>query len=208
MLPRLAYREFHEQTNTAATVLVLMAEFGLEQPNLDQPRQELLLHGLIQRGAYQEGRGLLLGNALGRLSDAGLLWTVLHDPARTAALENRVRSWVPDYHFELLQDLGAAAQPWGTLDSVFRDNARVLLIESRHSIRGLRAHLLLARRARRLHVMNSFTGRNHAYDAGAFAAHLASPVSAGAVAFAGSQYLYTGLAVRVWSRAAGARKIF
>ena len=59
MLPRFAYRQFHDQTNIAATISVLLAEFGLLPLDITKPRQELTLHGLLQRGIYREDRGLL-----------------------------------------------------------------------------------------------------------------------------------------------------
>ena len=77
MAPRIAYRQFHDQTNVAVTTAVLLAEFGLADLDITRPRQELTLHGLIQRGLYEEDRGMLLRNALRYLSTAGLKWTVL-----------------------------------------------------------------------------------------------------------------------------------
>ena len=202
MIPCLAYRQFHEQTNTAAAAVVLLAEFGLIAPPEAKSGQELTLHGLVQRGVYDGGRGLVLHHMLGYFSDFGLQYTVLHDAARTAALQNHVRRWLPDFEFRVFQDLREQGATWESLDAVFADEARLLLVEARHSIRDFRTHVLLARRAGHLHVMNPETGRDHICNRRAFASHLASPVSAGAVSFAGSQYLYTGVAIRVWKQTA------
>ena len=199
MLARIAYRQFHEQTNIATVTTVLLAEFGLQGLDASQPRQDLSLHGLIQRGSYQEDRGYLLGKALRYLADAGLQWSLVHDTGRTAALRNHIRRSVPDFEFRFCHDIGSAADPGLHLDSAFRDDARLLLVEARQSIRGLPVHVLLVRREGGLcYVMNSHTGQDQPYETGRLAAHLATPIGAGAVAFAGQQYLYTGVAARVW----------
>jgi len=198
MLPRLAYRQFHDQTNVAAAVSVVMAEFGVFPLDTSKPRQELTLHGLFQRGLYAEDRGLLLRNALRHLAVAGLHWTLVHDAPRTAALENRVKSVRPDFRFQLFQDLKSPAESGLHLESALSDDARLLLVEARPSLRGLPLHVLVVRRDAGLcYVMNSQTGDDHACELGNVAAHLASPVSMGPVSFAGLQYLYTGIAVRV-----------
>src|SRR5579864_4908622 len=88
MTPCFAYRQFHEQTNTAAAVLVVLAEFGMAEFSARKRGQELTLHGLLQRGTFDAARGILLRNALRSFSDAGLQYAVMHDPARTAALQN------------------------------------------------------------------------------------------------------------------------
>jgi hypothetical protein len=201
MLPRFTYRHVHDQTNVAVTTTVLLAEFGLVQLDTSKPRQELTLHGLLQRGLYREERGLLLRNALRHLSVAGLKYSVLHDAARTAAIENRIRRETPEFEFQFFRDLATQGETGLHLDSVFSDDARLLIVDVRHSTRGMPIHVLLARReGPTCYVMNSHTGQDHAYQPVHLAAHLASPVGAGAVSFAGLQYLYTGIAVRVWQR--------
>jgi hypothetical protein len=201
MLSRFAYRQFHDQTNVAATMSVLLAEFGVMPLDASKPRQELTLHGLLQRGVYSEDRGLVLRNALRHVSAAGLKWLVLHDPARTAAVANRVRREVPDFEFQFFRDLGAQAEAAFHLDSVFSDDARLLLVDARHSRHGVPVHVLLVRReGATCYVMNSQSGEDHLCEPAQLAAHLASPVSAGAVSFAGRQYLYTGIAVRIWNK--------
>lgn len=199
MLPRVSYRQFHDQTNVAVATAVVLAEFGLIGLDPSRPRQELTLHGIIQRGLYAEDRGMLLRNALRQLSVAGLNWILMHDTARTAAIQNRVRGAYPDYDFRFFVDLKSPAEAGFHLESVFSDDARLLLVEARPSIRGVPVHVLLVRREGELcYVMNSHTGQDHAYEIGHLAAHLASPVSMGPVSFAGLQYLYTGIAVRIW----------
>jgi hypothetical protein len=199
MLPRIAYRQFHDQTNTATVAMVLMAEFGLAQIETGERRQELTLHGMIQSGLYAEDRGLLLRNALRYVSDAGLKWTPLQDGSRTASVQSHLQRWVPDFEFRFAGDLGSPCQPWPHLDVVFSDEARLLLVDARHSVRGLPVHLLLVRReGDRCFVMNSQMGRDHECSTESLSAHLGSPVGAGAVGFAGLQYLFTGVGIRVW----------
>jgi len=199
MLSRLAYRQFHDQTNVAVATSVVLAEFGLTTLDSSRPRQELTLHGLIQRGNYAEDRGMLLRNALRYLATAGLNYAILHDAGRTAALQHRVRSVSPDYAFQFFGDLKSPAEPGFILEHVFSDDARLLLVEARPSVRGLPMHVLLVRREGGLYyVMNSQSGEDHAYEPGHVAMHLASPVRMGPVSFAGQQYLYTGIAVRIW----------
>jgi hypothetical protein len=199
MLPRVAYRQFHDQTNVAVATSVLLAEFGLMELDIARPRQELTLNGLLQRGLYAEDRGTLLRNALRHLSVAGLNWIVMHDALRTAAIETRVRCHAPDFEFRYFQDLQSPANAGLHLESALSGDARLLLVEARPSLRGLPVHVLLVRREGELcYVMNSHTGQDHGYEIGHVAAHLASPVAAGPVSFGGLQYLYTGIAVRIW----------
>src|SRR5579862_5134470 len=101
MLPCLAYRQMHEQTNVAAAAMVVLAEFGLGQLDVEKRGQELTLNGLIQRGRFDESRGQVLGEALRLLSNRGLRWSVLHDAARTAAVAGMMRQWVPDFEMRL-----------------------------------------------------------------------------------------------------------
>src|SRR5438270_12157477 len=117
MLTRVAYRQFHDQTNVAVATSVVLAEFGLVGIDLSKPRQELTLHGLIQRGIYAEDRGLVLRNALRYLAVAGLQWTVLHDAARTAAIETRIKNAEPDYTFQFFRDLKSPADSGLHLES-------------------------------------------------------------------------------------------
>jgi hypothetical protein len=195
----MSYRQFHDQTNVAVAAWVVMAEFGMATLDTSKPRQELTLHGLIQRGIYAEDRGMVLHNALRHLGAAGLNWTLMHDAARTAALQERVRSATPDYTFQFFGDLKSPAEGGLHLESVLSDDARVLLVESRPSVRGVPVHVLVARREGDLcYVMNSHTGQDHAYEIGHVASHLAAPISMGPMSFAGLQYIYTGIAVRIW----------
>ena len=197
-LPRFAYRQFHDQSNTAAAALVILAEFGLVQLDSDKRGQEMQLHGLLQRGLYQESRGWLLRNALRHLGGAGLSSTILHDPTRTASLQVRLTAADPEFKFQFDEDLGVHAGRALALEKDAANDARVLLVEARHDTRGLPIHILLARReGESYYVMNTATGQDHKYDAAQVAAHLASPVGAGAIGFAGRQYFYTGIAVRI-----------
>jgi hypothetical protein len=198
MLPRLPYRQFHDQTNVAVAVSVVLAEFGLIPLDTSKPRQELTLHGLFQRGPYAEDRGMLLRYALRHLAVCGLKWTLSHDASRTAALENRVKAVTPDFRFQLFKDLKSPAESGLHLESALSDDARLLLVEAQPSLRSVPTHVLVVRQEGPLcYVMNSHTGADHECQVGHVAAHLATPVSMGPVSFAGMQYLYTGIAVRV-----------
>jgi RimJ/RimL family protein N-acetyltransferase len=202
--PRMAYRQFHDYTNAAATAMVVLGELGARPFIQSEPRQELKLHGFVQRGLYQESRGLALRAILQQFREAGLNWYVLHDTNRTAQLRQRLSAMMPGFEYRFFEDLQSPGAGWDELEAVFSDDARVILVEARHSIRGLPIHLLLARRdGDRYFVMNSYTGENHEYDEGQMKSHFATPVSAGAVQFAGSQYLFTGIGVRVWSGRGG-----
>ena len=199
MAPRIAYRQFHDQTNIAVATAVLLAEFGLADFDISRPQQELTLHGLIQRGLYEEGRGMLLRNALRYLAVAGLKWTLIHDAARTAAIQSRVRTAMPDFEFRFVSDLKSPAEAGLHLDTALSGSGRLLLVEARHSMRDVPVHVLLVRREGDVcYVMNSHTGQDYAYELGHVAAHVTAPVSMGPVSFAGLQYLYTGVAVRIW----------
>jgi len=199
MAQRFAYRQFHDHTNVAVNTAVLLAEFGLASLDIAQPRQELTLHGLLQRGLYREDRGMLLKNALRHLSVAGLKWAVFHDVPRAREVENRVKQIDPEYEFQFFRDLATQGEQGLHLDTVLSSDARLLLVDVRHSTRGLPVHVLLARREGEMcYVMNSQTGEDYASGLGHLAAHMTSPVGFGAVSFAGQQYLYTGIAVRIW----------
>src|SRR5579864_2352340 len=105
MTPCLAYRQFHEETNTAAATLVVLAEFGMLDLSPEKRGQELTLHGLLQRGRFDAARGDGLRHALHAFADAGLQYAVMHDPARTAALQGHFRRWLPEFEFRLFADL-------------------------------------------------------------------------------------------------------
>jgi hypothetical protein len=195
----MAYRQFHDQTNIAATTTVLLAEFGIAGLDMAKPRQELTLNGLLQRGTYAEDRGLLLRNALRHVAAAGLHWSLLHDAARTSSIEARVRTYLPDFRLRFVADLNSPADAGLHLESALAGDARLLLVEARHSLRGLPMHVLLMRRdGDRYYVMNSQTGEDYPYELTQVAAHMAAPVAAGAMSFGGMQYMYTGIAVRIW----------
>ena len=196
---RTAYRQFHDESNTATVAVVLMAEFGLAPLDVEERCQELPLHSTIRGGArYQEDRGFFLRKVLRQLAEGGLHSQVFEDPARTLSVQNHIRRWVPGFEFQFARDLGATGEGWPDWNTVFRDDARLLLVEARHSIHGLPVHLLLVRREGNVcYVMNSATGQDHEYPMSLFYSHLASPVTAGASSFAGRQYLFTGIGVRI-----------
>ena len=198
-MPRfLAYRHCHEETNTAAVVTVALAELGLIEFDPELRRQELTLHGLLQRGHFQQGRGLLIANALQHLRDHGMRPQILHEAPRTAALRGRLISEEPGFDFQLLTDLGSPPPQPLLIERDFREGVSTVLLESRAARARLPLHLLLVRRDRdRLLIMNSETGENHVCSDAQLAGHLSTPVSFGAVAFAGSLYLYTGIAIRL-----------
>jgi hypothetical protein len=151
-----AYRHTHDQTNTAVVLMAALAEFGVTTFDQDKPRQELVLHGLIQRGPYQEDRGQTLANGLRYLFDRGVHRQVLCDPKRAAALQERVQRGNPEFVLRCLDDLGPAASRPLSIEADFTQESRVLLVESRPSLAGLPVHILLARRdAGEIVVMNS-----------------------------------------------------
>jgi hypothetical protein len=194
----IAYRHTHEQTNVAVVVLTALAELGIQPFDPEKRGQELVLHGLIQRGVYVEGRGLLLLNALRYLFDRGVHWQVLLDAKRTAALQERVRQTNPAFEFQLVTDLGAPVARPLSIEADLDAQSLVLLVEARHALGRLPLHVLLARRdGAEFAVMNSETGENHRCSAGQLSDHLNTPVHFGAVAFAGRHYLYTGVAIRL-----------
>lgn len=175
-----------------------MAELGATPLDCAVRGAELKLHGTMQLGPYQESRGFVLRNAMRHLSDAGLGWTVLHDRDRTAQLQTRVAEYDPESTFRFYSDLGIEAARSLSIQGDFDDDARVLLVEAQHAARSLPIHILVARReAGKFYVMNTATGGDHEYEPAHIAMHVASPVRAGAIAFAGRQYLYTGVAIRV-----------
>lgn len=197
-LQRTSYRQFHHETNTAAAALVVMAEFGVTTFDAAERGLELELHGLLQRGRYEESRGLLLRNAVNHLFNAGLRSTILNDAERTEALQQRLAQADPEFKFQFHGDLGARSGRSLSMEYDFAGDARVLLVEAQHAARRIPIHLLLARReGDTYYVMNTATGQDHPYQPAQMAAHLGSPVSAGPIAFAGLQYLYTGIAVRI-----------
>jgi hypothetical protein len=193
-----AYRHAHEQTNTAVVLMAALSEFGLVSFDPDKPREELVLHGLIQRGLYLEDRGVLLRNALRYLFDHGVQPEVLQDTKRTAALQEYVRKAKPDYDLQFTADLGRCSARGLSPADDFRAETLVLLIEARHAIGRLPLHILLARaEGGSFVVMNSETGENYSYSGQQLCNHLNAPPGFGAMSFAGRQYLYTGVAARL-----------
>ena len=198
MGPVFACRHFHEESNTAAVVTVALAELGLTEFDPDFRGQELVLHGLLQRGRFLEGRGLLLANALRYLSDCGVACQILHDASRTAALRDHLTTGHPGFDFRLLTDLGSPPSRPLLIEQDLVGGVPVILVESRHARGALPLHLLLVRgEGEQFHIMNSDTGENHICSSGQLARHLNSPVSFGAGAFAGRLYLFTGIAIRL-----------
>ncbi len=70
--------------------MTALAEFGLANFDVEARGQELGLHGTLQRGRFLEGRGLLIANAMRHFSNHGVIWQILHDQNRTAALQQRL----------------------------------------------------------------------------------------------------------------------
>lgn len=193
-----AYRHIHEESNVAAVLTVVLAEFGLAEFDPERRGQELVLHGLLQRGRFLEGRGHLLASALRYLFDRGLAYQILHDAARTAALRERLIAERTEFEFQLLADIGnPQSRPFSPERDVPESGAAIL-VESKHGAGRLPLHLLLLRRVEELfHVMNSDTGENHVCTLEQVSIHLNTPIRFGAGAFAGGMYSYTGLAIRL-----------
>lgn len=199
MIRRLAYRQFHDQTSVATAVTVILAEFGLRSLDTTIRGQELVLHGLVQRGKYEADSGLGLRNALKHIVDAGLRVELRHDTSRTAALERMLAIANPGFRLRLPSDLGSRVHRPLDPGADFEDDARVLLVEARSVTRTLALHVLLARReAGYCYVMNPENGADRRYERRPFTDHLVSPVTSGMQSMAGGQYLYVGVAVRIW----------
>jgi hypothetical protein len=192
----LAYRQFHQQTNIAATLLTAIAE--LNDANIDPaiPRQELTFHGLIQVGPWREACGTPLKKALRFASDAGIRFAPRRDPKRSEDLREVLRVESPNFIFRLPEEMGAVTAEQLDIDRDIASGNRVLLVEASRLRSEPSLHLLLARRieGRHFSVMNSATGRNYDFGLRELRMHLITRVSHGPVAFAGGLYAFTGIA--------------
>ena len=199
MIRRLAYRQFHDQTSVATAVTVVLAEFGLRSFDAAVRGQELVLHGLVQRGKYEADSGVSLRYALKHLVDAGLRVELRHDTSRTGALERMLAAMDPGFRLRLPSDLDSRLHRPLDPGADFEDEARILMVEARSVTRTLTLHVLLARcEAGYWYVMNPENGADHRYERRQFTDHLVSPVTSGMQSMAGGQYLYTGVAARIW----------
>jgi hypothetical protein len=191
-----AYRQTHDQTNAAVVLIASLAEFGLATFDADKRGQELVVHGLIQRGAYVEDRGTLIANALRYAFDREVPWQTIHDVKRTAQVQEHLRKAEPGYELRFPADLGPAAVRPVSIEADFSEGSLVWLIEARHAFGKLPLHVLLARRdGAEIVVMNSGTGHNYRCTTAQLSDHLNTPPQFGAVAFAGGQYMHTGVAI-------------
>ena len=192
----LSYRQFHEQTNIAATLLTAIAE--LNGANIDPaiPRQELTFHGLIQVGPWREACGTPLKKGLRFASDAGIRFAARRDPKRSEDLREVLRAESPNFEFRLPEELGALTAEQLDLDRDMTTANRVLLVEASRLRSEPSLHVLLARRVEGRHfsVMNSATGRNYDFGLRELRMHLITRVAHGPVAFAGGLYAFTGIA--------------
>lgn len=194
---RLAYRQFHHQSNLASTVTVALAEFGVGRLDVDRRGEELVLHGFLQWGSYRQESGSPLRAALPHITRNGIAVSVRADAKRTAEFRRLVDTAKPDRPYCLPEEIG---YPAGAFDPVadFEEDARLLLIESKCRVPDLALHYLLARReGDEFYVMDSLDGADHLYSAASLVRHFVTPLSAGPVAFASGLYVFTGLAVRL-----------
>ena len=193
-----SYRQFHDETNIATVVMVTLAELGVQTFDPSLRGQELVIHGLLQHGRFLEGRGTTLARAVKFLFDRNIQSQILLDAGRTAALKQRLLTADPNFDFALVSDLGSPTSRGLSIESDVRTGNCVMLVESRHAVARLPLHVLLLRSdGDRYVVMNSATGENHMYSHELLSVHLGTPVSFGAQSFAGLQYLYTGIAIRL-----------
>jgi hypothetical protein len=192
----LAYRQFHQQTNIAATLLTAMAELSDTNIDLSIPRQELTFHGLIQVGPWREASGTPLKKALRYASDAGFRFSARRDPKRSEDLRQVLRVESPNFEFRLPEELDALTAEQLDIDRDMNQANRVLLVEASRLRSEPSLHLLLARRVEGRHfsVMNSATGRNYDFGLRELRMHLITRVAHGPVAFAGGLYAFTGIA--------------
>jgi hypothetical protein len=185
----------------------VLAEFGLFEAPSAARGEELELHAVLQRGRFEEGRGILLAAALKHLRQQGLRCEVLHDGARAQTLAAKVTSENSAFRFGLLSDLGSPPPRPLILARDLGSGDALLLVEACHGYGRLPLHVLLVRRAGDdVAVMNSDTGANHRYTSGELQRHLTCPVTFGATAFASRLYLFTGIAVLLRFNAFSSRK--
>jgi hypothetical protein len=191
-----AYRQFHRQTNIAATLLTAMAELGSANVDMSIPRQELTFHGLIQVGPWREASGKPLKKALRYASDAGVNFAARRDPKRAGDLREILRAESPNFEFRFPEELGALPSEQLDIDRDITPANRVLLVEASRLTSEPTFHLLLARRieGRHFSVMNSETGRNYDFGLRELRMHLITQLTHGPVAFAGGLYAFTGMA--------------
>jgi len=185
---RLAYRQFHQESALATATLVAMAEFGLLEFDADKRGQELVIHGLIQQGAYRGERGVCLRQAWLHMERMGLTVSARQDAQRTAALRERSRRFEPQAEYHVVRDLGVEASPRLNLPEDLAGGARLLLMQAQLWNARLAVHPLLLR---------AFSGRDDEVTERQLSVHIASPVAAGPRQFAGGIYLDLGLALRV-----------
>jgi hypothetical protein len=192
----LAYRQFHQQTNIAATLLTAIAELSDAKIDTSIPRQELTFHGLIQIGPWREASGKPLKKGLRYASDAGIRFAARRDPKRSEDLRNVLRAESPNFEFRLPEELDALTAEQLDIDRDLAGENRVLLVEASRLRSEPSLHLLLARRieGRHFSVMNSATGRNYDFGLRELRMHLITRVAHGPVAFAGGLYAFTGIA--------------
>lgn len=192
----LAYRQFHGQTNIAATLLTAIAELTGVSIDASIPRQELTFHGLIQTGMWREASGEPLRKALRFASDAGVKSVARGDAKRTEELRALLSAECPGFDFRLPEELGAVAKEQLDIERDMTTANRVLLVEASRLQKTPSMHVLLARRVSGWHfsVMNSATGQNYDLAFRDLRLHLITRVTHGPVAFAGGMYAFTGIA--------------
>lgn len=194
----LSYRQFHDQSNTAATLLLALAELGMERIDPARPGQELTIHGLIQRGPFLEGRGLLLAQALRYLSSRRVPYQVFHNAQRTLALHSRLESEPSGAPLPLVTDLGSPPHRLFSPDFDLSEGALALLVETRPAAARLPLFLLLARRhGNGFLVSSAETGENAFCTCQELHNHLEAPLHFGAMSFAARLYLHTGIVIRL-----------
>lgn len=200
----LSYRQIHDHSNTAATLLVALAELGMEQLDPVRRGQELTLHGLIQRGPFLEGRGFLLSQALGYLASRRVPYQVFHNAQRTFALHSRLQAEPSGEPLPLAVDLGLPAHRLFSPDFDLPGGALALLVEARPAAGRLPLFLLLVRRHENgFLVSNAETGENTFCTCQELHNHLEAPLHFGAMSFAARLYLHTGIVIRIEDKPAG-----
>jgi hypothetical protein len=199
-----SYRQLHDQCNTAATLLVALAELGMERIDPGRRGQELTIHGLIQRGPFLEGRGFLLAQALRYLSSRRIPYQVFHNAQRTAALHARLQPEPGAEPLPLVADLGSPAHRLFSPGFDLPEGALALLVETRPAAARLPLFLLLARRHENgFLVSNAETGENVFCTCQQLQDHLEAPLHFGALSFAARLYLHTGIVIRLEGKPAG-----
>jgi hypothetical protein len=127
-----------------------------------------------------------------------VLTELFEDTSLTAALKHHAAADYGQYEGALIS-ANITRQGKLNLGTAFSDDARVFLIVGFMSKAKLMTHAVLMRKdGGQIYVMNSDGPSDTPYSDSAIGGFLAGQTAQ--VAFAGKQYMFTGIAYRVWKR--------